>query len=355
MGVKKQWLRIDHTPLWQFVTSNLASSGNFASVIVVAHRDECDYMLHFGDYTIVAGGDTRQASLKNALSLVKSEYVLVSDVARACVSPSLIASIVSHKNRADVIVPSLKVSDTVTQNNVTIDRDTLRRIQTPQLSKTAILKKALESGQEFTDESSAIVAIGGTRLLIPGDIGAEKITYIQDLQKLPCLKAPSSATFIGNGYDVHAFEDSKPMYLCGVHIPSPFGFKAHSDGDVAIHALIDALLGAAGMGDIGMMFPDSDDAFKDIDSKKLLKACVAKLHHFGFTINNVDITIMAQTPRLSKYKTQMRQTLAEILHLALPRVNVKATTTEGLGFVGKKEGVAVSASASLYYFNWKEL
>ena len=355
MGVKKQWLRIGHTPLWQFVTSKLASSGDFASVIVVGHRDECDYMLHFGGYTIVAGGNSRQESLQNALLHVKSEFVLVSDVARACVSASLIASVLSHKGRADVVVPSIKVSDTVTLDGATIDRDALRRLQTPQLSRSAILKEALQSDRSFSDESSAIVAVGGTRVLIEGDMDAEKITYIEDLQKLPCLKAPSSATFVGNGYDVHAFEEGKAMYLCGVHIPSSFGFKAHSDGDVAIHALIDALLGAAGMGDIGMMFPDSDDAFKGIDSKELLKRCVTKLHHFGFTINNVDITIIAQTPKVANYKMQMRHTLAEILHLESPRVNVKATTTEGLGFVGKKEGVAVSASASLHYFNWKEL
>ena len=128
--------------------------------------------------------------------------------------------------------------------------------------------------------------------------------------------------------------------------------KAHSDGDVAIHALIDALLGAAGMGDIGMMFPDSDAAFKGIDSKELLKRVVNKIYNFGFIIVNVDLTIAAEKPKIAKYKLEMRRVLAEILTIDSSRVNVKATTTEKLGFIGRGEGVGVIANANLKYFDW---
>ena len=231
----------------------------------------------------------------------------------------------------------------------------MKRIQTPQLSKTDVLKNALDTKDEFTDESSAILAAGFTRAEVEGDEDAHKLTKVSDMKKLPCLKAPSTDTLIGNGFDVHAFEDGKKMFLAGVLIDSSFGFKARSDGDVAIHSLIDALLGAAGMGDIGTLFPDSDDAFKDIDSKILLKECVKKLHHCGFIIINVDLTIIAETPRLAQYKMQMRRVLSEILCIEPFLCNVKATTTEKLGFTGRKEGVAVQSSASLKYLDWTKL
>jgi 2-C-methyl-D-erythritol 4-phosphate cytidylyltransferase/2-C-methyl-D-erythritol 2,4-cyclodiphosphate synthase len=144
------------------------------------------------------------------------------------------------------------------------------------------------------------------------------------------------------------------MMLGGVDIDAPFGFKAHSDGDVALHALIDALLGAAGVGDIGELFPDTDAAYEGIDSKLLLERAVTMIHNFGFEIINVDITIMAQTPKLMNYKQKMAGVIAKILGIAPIHVNVKATTTEKLGFVGRKEGVAVDAIANLKYYNWME-
>jgi 2-C-methyl-D-erythritol 4-phosphate cytidylyltransferase/2-C-methyl-D-erythritol 2,4-cyclodiphosphate synthase len=249
-------------------------------------------------------------------------------------------------------VPYLKASDTIVYENETIDRSKVKIIQTPQLSKTAILKKALESNVEYTDESSAIVAAGGVREFVEGDEAAHKITYIHDLKKIPCLGGPSSDILSGNGFDVHAFDDKGEMFLGGVKIESDFGFKAHSDGDVAIHALIDALLGAAGMGDIGMMFPDNDAAYKGIDSRELLTRVVEKIYNFGFVIINVDLTIAAEKPRLGAYKLQMRQVLANVLSIDVSRVNIKATTTEKLGFIGRGEGVGVIANANLKYFDW---
>ncbi len=145
------------------------------------------------------------------------------------------------------------------------------------------------------------------------------------------------------------------MFLGGVKIDSKFGFKAHSDGDVAIHALIDALLGAAGMGDIGMLFPDNDDKYKGIDSKELLKKVVTKINNFGFLIINVDLTIAAEKPKISNYKLAMRRKLAEILKIESSRVNIKATTTERLGFIGRGEGVGVIANANLKYYDWTEI
>jgi len=286
---------------------------------------------------------------------VKTPFVLVSDIARACISDNFLEQIISQQNNADCIVPYLNVTDTVVYENKTIDRSKVKRIQTPQLSKTSVLQKALQTKEEFTDESSAIVADGGTRYFISGDEKAHKITYFSDLNKLPCLEKPSNDILSGNGFDVHAFEEGGEMWLGGVKIESKLSFKAHSDGDVAIHALIDALLGAAGMGDIGMMFPDNDATYKGIDSKQLLAKVVKKIHNFGFVIINADITIAAEKPRLAHYKMAIKETLSSILNIEKSRMNVKATTTEKLGFIGRAEGVGVLANVNLKYFDWTKV
>ncbi|HFB54215.1 MAG TPA: bifunctional 2-C-methyl-D-erythritol 4-phosphate cytidylyltransferase/2-C-methyl-D-erythritol 2,4-cyclodiphosphate synthase [Sulfurimonas autotrophica] len=353
--VKKQWLRIEHQPLWQFVAEKLQKQNLFSQIIIVGAADEVAFMQQYASFEFVIGGATRQESLRNALTKVTSEYVLVSDIARACISEDMLERILEQKASADCIVPYLPVTDTIVYGNETIDREQVKRIQTPQLSKTASLKAALDTNQTFTDESSAIVANGGSRAFVLGQEDAHKITYVHDLNKIPCLKAPSSDILSGNGFDVHAFDTKGDMWLGGVKIESDFGFKAHSDGDVAIHALIDALLGAAGMGDIGMLFPDNDAAYKGIDSKELLQRVVTKLYNFGFVIVNADITIAAQTPRIGKYKLAMRQTLAKILGIDASRMNIKATTTEKLGFIGRSEGVGVIANANLKYLNWKTI
>jgi 2-C-methyl-D-erythritol 4-phosphate cytidylyltransferase/2-C-methyl-D-erythritol 2,4-cyclodiphosphate synthase len=354
-NVKKQWLRIDHKPLWQFVADRLEKTNLFSQIIIVAAADEIEFMRHYASYEFVIGGASRQESLKNALNHVSNEYVLVNDMARACISEELLERIIEAKGSADSVVPYLNVTDTIVYEDATIDREKVKRVQTPQLSRKDILKDALDTDQTFTDESSAIVANGGTRTFVLGEEDAHKITYPQDLNKVPCLYAPSSDTLSGNGFDVHAFDDKGEMWLGGVKIESDFGFKAHSDGDVAIHALIDALLGAAGMGDIGMLFPDNDEKYKGADSKELLKHVVTKLYNFGFVIVNADITIAAQTPRIGKYKQEMRRTLAHILDIDGSRMNIKATTTEKLGFIGRSEGVGVIANANLKYLNWKTI
>lgn len=351
--VKKQWLRIGHDPLWLFVTNRIKASLPDAAVILSAHPDEIPFMTSMCDFTVVAGGNTRQQSLKNALKEVKTPYVMVTDIARACIDPDLITRLLEHKEYADTIVPALDVHDTVIYKNETIAREQVKRIQTPQLSRTEVLRRALETDIEYTDESSAVVASGGTRYFVIGDTRAAKITHSADIGALECLAPPSPFLFTGNGFDVHPFEEGKPMVLGGVEIESPYGFKAHSDGDVAIHALIDALLGAACLGDIGMLFPDTDASYKNIDSKQLLARCVEKLHSFGFIILHADITIIAQAPKIAPYKDTMRRTLASLLHIPSARVNVKATTTEHLGFIGRKEGVGVIATASVHYFDWK--
>lgn len=353
--VKKQWIRTGERPLWQFVADRLLQSGHFADVIIIGHKDEVAYMKLHGDYTVHSGGASRQASLTNALHYVNTPFVMVTDVARGCVDTALIGRLIDAKTEADCIVPALKVHDTVVYDNATIDRSALLRIQTPQLSRTDRLRSALQTEALYTDESSAIVAAGGSRFFIDGDEQAHKLTTLADLAALECLQGPSKLTLSGTGIDVHAFDEGGSMVLGGVKIDHPVGFKAHSDGDVALHALIDALLGAAGIGDIGMLFPDTDPVFEGIDSMLLLEKTFSLLKRYGFKVNNVDLSIAAQTPRLSPYKDAMRRRIAEQLELPPVRVGIKATTTEKLGFVGRKEGVAVFASATLTYLDWTQI
>jgi 2-C-methyl-D-erythritol 4-phosphate cytidylyltransferase/2-C-methyl-D-erythritol 2,4-cyclodiphosphate synthase len=350
--VKKQWLRIGMEPLWNFVAKRFEKTEKFSKIIITASNNDVTFMHSYTDNFIIQGGVTRQESLKNALLHVSTPYVLVTDVARACISDAMLQRVLDKKGEADCIVPALHVSDTIVYEDETVDRSKILRVQTPQLSRTDALKQALQTKTEYTDESSAIIANGGTRLFVDGEDEAFKLTFATDTKELGCLVAPSNVTLIGNGFDVHAFDDKGEMFLCGVKIESDFGFLAHSDGDVAIHSLIDALLGAVGMGDIGMLFPDNDNTYKGMDSKIMLQNVVQKLYGFGYAIVNIDITIIAQTPRIGEYKEKMRKTLAHILKIPVYCVNVKATTTEKLGFIGRKEGVGVLSSASINYYNW---
>ena len=354
-NVKKQWLYTGETPLWLHVVEHFEKSANFDEIIIVSTLEEITTMKNFASYTYVQGGDSRQASLTNALKHVTSDYVLVSDIARCCVPTEMIERILKAKEKASCIVPVLPVTDTLYLDNNPINREKVKIIQTPQLSNTKLLKQALQTETLFTDDSSAIASLGEKVHFVEGSSKAHKLTTIEDLQKVTCLQAPSNKTLTGFGIDIHPFEAGKQMFLCGVPIDVDYGFKAHSDGDVAIHALIDALLGAAGMGDIGELYPDTDDTYAGADSKVLLSDTVKRINAYGFNIGNIDLTIMAESPKLLPYKEDMKTTLSSLLGIRKNFVNIKATTAEKLGFVGRKEGVTVHAVANLHYMNWKNL
>lgn len=349
--VKKQWLRIGELPLWQYVAENLSSQTEFTDVIITATESEVKYMQKQSDFRIVCGGETRQKSLQNAIEHVKTPYVLVSDVARFDVPREIIAALLKRIGEADCIAPALRVNDTVSYGGTYINREELRLIQTPQLSRVDSLREAFKKG-EFTDESSAISANGGSVLLLDGSERLKKLTHPHEITLLASFEPPSRRTFIGSGFDVHAFKNGDFLMLGGVKIPASFAFKAHSDGDVVLHALTDAILGAIGAGDIGEWFPDNCAEFKGIDSSILIRKVVDFSRAVGFEINNIDLTIMAQSPKLSPFKLEMEQKIAEILEIPRAKVSLKATTTESLGFVGRNEGIAVQALASLNFLDW---
>jgi len=247
--------------------------------------------------------------------------------------------------------PYLKPVDTVVYGSKTLNREEVKLIQTPQLSKTSVLKKALKSDTLYTDERAAVEAAGGEIRYIPGSKESLKITHFEDLKNIPCLTPPKKLFLTGTGYDTHRLKQGGTMVLGGVKIDSPLSFEAHSDGDVLIHALIDALLGAAGFGDIGEFFPDTSETYKNADSIMLLKNILNTLTYTGYETVNADITVIAQTPKLSPYKNAIQKKLSKLLNAP---VNIKATTNEKMGFIGRKEGVAVLASATLTYKDWHE-
>jgi 2-C-methyl-D-erythritol 4-phosphate cytidylyltransferase/2-C-methyl-D-erythritol 2,4-cyclodiphosphate synthase len=353
--VKKQWLYTGESPLWLHVTQQFENVFDFVKIIIVSSEDEIRVMEQFADHTYVVGGSSRQESLSNAMKEVTTPYVLVSDIARCCIDEAMLHRILSAKAEGACIVPAIKAVDTLYYEGNPIDREKVRAVQTPQLSRTDILKQALQTSEAFTDESSAIAALGEKVAFVEGSTKAHKLTTVHDLTKLPCLEAPSSLTLTGFGIDTHPFQKDKTMKLCGVTIDVDYGFKAHSDGDVAIHALIDALLGACGMGDIGELYPDTDNSYANVDSTLLLKDTIQKITSYGFAVRNVDMTIIAQAPKLKPYKMQMRKTLAALLGIRPNVVNIKATTSEELGFIGRKEGVTVHAVANVNYYQWQSL
>lgn len=352
---KKQWIRIDNEPLWLNVTKRLSSFSQFEKIIVASHENELNYMRNFtDDFLFVKGGETRQESILNCLEFVNSKYVMISDVARACIPKNIIINLLNEKENASCIVPVLNVTDTVIYENNTINRDLVKLIQTPQLSLTKILKNALNTPIEFTDESSAIKSIDGTIKYIQGSNKSKKLTLGNELDELSCLKAPSNNFFTGTGFDIHAFQDDKEMFLGGIKLPYEFGFKAHSDGDVLIHSVIDALLGAIGAGDIGEFFPDTDDKYKGIDSRILLENIVTFIYNVGYEIVNIDTTIIAQKPKINPFKNEIKCSMAKLLKIEKQFVNIKATTAEKMGFIGREEGVAVQSIATLKYYDWKK-
>jgi 2-C-methyl-D-erythritol 4-phosphate cytidylyltransferase/2-C-methyl-D-erythritol 2,4-cyclodiphosphate synthase len=294
----------------------------------------------------LAGGKERQDSVKNALDLLEDGYVLVHDGARPYVTEEVIMNVMmatADKKAAVAAVPS---KDTIRQvsgkNSVTLDRSTLYNVQTPQGFYVPLIKKAFKKAYEDnfygTDDAMLVERIGAYVAIAEGSYGNIKITTKEDL--------PVDMR-VGSGFDVHRLIENRSLILCGVKIPFEKGLLGHSDADVAIHALMDAMLGAAALGDIGKHFPDTDDKYKGISSVLLLKKVNELIAELGYKVNNVDITIMAQVPKLLPYIQAMREKIAETLEIDENRVNVKATTTEKLGFVGREEGIAAEAVCTI--------
>lgn len=353
--IKKQWLRIGKIPLWKKVLDDLRSLNTFDEIVIGIDADCAEYAKNFcSDEKIVVGGDTRAQTLRNILDKVESSCVFVTDVARWDIDKSVCLELLESYEKYDCVVPYLSCVDTVFYENRPINRESLKLIQTPQISKVLELKNAL-SKKDYTDESSAMLDNGYSVGFVNGSNKMQKLTTLSDLKDLARKFSVSPDIVLGSGIDIHQFEDNKPMVLGGINIDSPFGFKAHSDGDVLLHALIDALLGAVGGGDIGEWFPDTQDLYKNIDSKVLLEKVRAFIVGVGYEIVHIDVSVLAQAPKISPYKKALQESLSKLLYLPKHCINIKATTAENMGFVGRKEGVCVFVNATLKFLDWKGL
>lgn len=353
---KKHWLRTGDTPLWVKTLKSFEEITKFIKIILVSSPEDIDIMKNYIDVDFIKGGKTRTDSVSNALKEVGSQYVLISDIARCCLDKDMILRVIKNRKKNSCVVPYLKAADTIYLKDEPVNRDEIKIIQTPQLSCTDTLKKALYLKRDWSDESSAIKHYNGNIIFTEGSNTMHKLTTVDDLKKLICLEKPNQHSFIGLGVDIHKFQDDKKMFLGGVEIEDiTYGFKAHSDGDILIHSVIDALLGASGLGDIGDFFPDTSTEYKNIDSVLLLNKSIQLVNNIGFKLINLDLTIIAEVPKISPYKEKIKKNLSKILNIQSNFINIKATTSEKLGFVGKKEGVIVESIANLKYFNWKDI
>lgn len=303
-------------------------------------------------YKTVTGGKTRTDSVKKALKAVTGDIVLIHDGARPFVKKELILNCIEAVKKYGSAVCAVKPADTLascalSQICDTLDRDGVYRLQTPQGFMTEDIKQAYELAGDkiFTDDSTVYCEHIAQARIIDGDEENIKLTYEKDFTRLAPLAF--SGGRVGIGVDVHAFCDGDGIALGGVAIPFDKGFAAHSDGDVIIHALMDALLSAAGLEDIGHYFPTDDDNYANADSKRLLKTVIKTVSEKGYAPDNISITVQAERPKLAPYTDKMKQVLSEICGIGTDRIAISAGTAEKLGFVGEGLGVTAYCAVTL--------
>ncbi|NEW87896.1 bifunctional 2-C-methyl-D-erythritol 4-phosphate cytidylyltransferase/2-C-methyl-D-erythritol 2,4-cyclodiphosphate synthase [Rhodopseudomonas sp. WA056] len=310
----------------------------------------------------VGGGATRQGSVRaglEALAELKPDIVLIHDAARCFVTPGLISRAIAAAGATGAALPVVPVTDTIKQVDAngavdaTPDRATLRIAQTPQAFRFDVIldahRRAAQDGRdEFTDDAALAEWAGLTVSTFEGDANNMKMTTPEDFAREESrLMAALGDIRTGTGYDVHAFGDGDHVWLCGLKVPHSRGFLAHSDGDVGLHALVDAILGALADGDIGSHFPPTDPQWKGAASDKFLKYAIDRLTARGGRVANLEVTMICERPKIGPLRDAMRQCIAEITGVPVSRVAVKATTSEKLGFTGREEGIAATASATI--------
>jgi 2-C-methyl-D-erythritol 4-phosphate cytidylyltransferase/2-C-methyl-D-erythritol 2,4-cyclodiphosphate synthase len=306
----------------------------------------------------VAGGATRQDSVRaglEALAAHAPDIVLVHDAARPHIPAGTIANLLAALAAGSPgAIPAAPVADTLKRGHngtieTTVVRTNLFRAQTPQAFDFATLLALHRAATtpEATDDAWLLEQAGHEVALVPGDEENIKMTFAADADRLERVLAPTLLPRVGNGYDVHILKAGRPMILCGITIPFDFGLDGHSDADVGIHALCDAIYGALAEGDIGRHFPPSEGEWKDADSARFLRHAAGRITERGGYLVNADVTLICERPKITPHAPAMRARLAELLGVDIGCISVKATTTERLGFTGRGEGIAAQASVCL--------
>lgn len=301
---------------------------------------------------LVAGGPTRQASVRAALDALEDdapELVLIHDAARPDCPAEVVERLLDALAEHSAAIPVLPVVDSLavaegSQMAGKADRDALRRVQTPQAFRYAAIlsaHRAWPGEPDAGDDAQVATAAGMAVALVDGDERLRKLTFAEDFME--AARFPR----VGTGYDVHRLAEGEELWLCGVRLEYKRGLAGHSDADVALHAVVDAILGAIGAGDIGQHFPPSDPRWRGAASSRFVEHAVALAGEAGYAVGNVDVTIVCEAPKIEPHREAMRARLAELLGTRIDAVNVKGTTSERLGFTGRGEGIAAQASALL--------
>jgi 2-C-methyl-D-erythritol 4-phosphate cytidylyltransferase/2-C-methyl-D-erythritol 2,4-cyclodiphosphate synthase len=356
-GVAKQWRNLGGKAVLRWSVEALRAAGA-VEIIVVLRPDDfelaADALSGLGGWRPAPGGDTRVQSVVAGLRLVSEvDAVLIHDAARPLVTPHHVARLLAALDGADGALPALPVPDTLKRSGAaltTVSRFGLLRAQTPQAFHLNVLRtayEALPADAEPTDDAAVVERANGTVVAVPGDPRLMKLTYPEDFAMAEALIASDRIIRTGQGFDAHRFGPGDGVWLCGVHIPHDYTLIGHSDADAGLHALTDAILGALGEGDIGDHFPPSDPQWKGAPSDLFLRHAAGLVAKRGGRILNVDVTLVCEQPKIKPYRLAMRERLAEIIDLPLDRISVKATTTEGMGFTGRGEGLAAQAIATV--------
>ena len=327
--------------------------------VVISELDESLFRQHCGhlkNISFTFGGKDRQESVRlglDSLSKLNPEFVLIHDGARPFLPKTVIDDILFRLETEDCVIPVLKINDSLKEavaGRITgsIDRNQYLRTQTPQgfrynkIMEAHIAKQGLSLSDDaaLLEESQSLATVNGSEDLF-------KITYGNDLKKAAQFIASNFEYRVGHGFDVHKFGPGKGIILCGVHLPHDLSLIGHSDADVALHAITDALLGALAEGDIGEYFPPSEPEWKDVSSRVFLQKAIELMNEKAGEIVNVDLTIVCELPKIGPFKPRMTQNLSEIFQTPMKNINIKATTTEGLGAMGRKEGISSHASVNV--------
>lgn len=369
-GGPKQFAQWQGKPVLRHSVEALSAAGVSPILVTMPTGGEATARAALADIagiTLIPGGITRQDSVRLGLEALAREAtpparVLIHDAARPNLPPAVIDRLLAALDEQPCAIPVLPVVDSLCRvesaaGNMTMAapvlREALRRVQTPQAFSFADILAAHRAWNGATtagDDAQVAQAAGLTIALVEGDEALHKLTFPSDFaqpglagQATP-IRAPVRS---GTGFDVHALADGEELWLCGVRIEHSQGLAGHSDADVAIHALVDAILGAAAAGDIGQHFPPSDPQWRGASSDRFLAHAVSLAQHAGYAIGNADVTIICEAPKIGPHRQAMRQRLADIMGVDIGAVSVKATTTEKLGFAGRGEGIAAQAAATL--------
>ena len=358
-SIPKQYLKIGGEPILLKSIRAFCDNKEIDWIVVVTNGDYIQACLEMKDrygldkiQAVIEGGEERQDSVYRAIVEIdrlcpEIEYVLVHDGARPFVRQETINAVLEAAEEKGAAVACVPVKDSIRQEkdgeSANLPRQRLYAVQTPQGFQKEILRKAYEQavadGYYGTDDATLAERIGQSVALVRGTYDNIKITTREDM--------PMESR-VGTGFDVHQLKEGLPLVLGGVKIPFEKGLLGHSDADVLVHALMDALLGAAALGDIGRHFPDTDPQYRGISSMELLRRVKGLLDKNGWRVGNVDITLMAQRPKIKSLIGDMTDNLSKTLDLETCRINIKGTTTERLGFVGREEGIAAQAVCLLY-------